>query len=443
MLYLGPAIFLVYVAFSLFYEVPLSGLVAHLRPSLSSSTADEENYRTFEIPTPETHHELVSLSTPDGKYFRVDFGPGKEGAINPNIIPHPTLDNVWIMVAQEKATLTENFYELGCLASFTNTSVLRCNEPAVRLPYEPTRNLQKGICKGKFNMLEINNGPHDARVFHGPDSLYTIYGSNSAHTCFGQFIQTFPPLMMQGGVEQVPKGQFWQGTEMQRPKPYGTVEKNWFVFWDDKNRIHAHYDIVPRRVFSRLGADGSAGENLAVTAGRRDQRCLNRYMPPTTHRDESIHQATNSLSVTMCNRTDPSCLPSEKNTFVFTLFHKKTFLDYHSVYEPYAMVFSPREPYELYGIGQKPLWVRGRRKREKDGHTEMFYVVSMSWKSKTQKYHGYLDDPIVLALGYEDEDTAGIDVRAVDVLRDLGLCGKIKDDGLAGELENGSKDTLH
>jgi hypothetical protein len=420
LLFLGPAIFLLFLAFSFLYDFSVRGWVERIRTSPPTSPSPKTG--STAIPTPDTHHELSSVSTPDGRYFKIDFGADKTGAINPNIIPHPVLDGVWVMVAQEAATLKTDFYEIACYASFHNDSVLRCDDAAFRLPYVPTKTKNKGDCKGKFSLLELNEGPHDARVFYGPESAYTTYGSNSAHTCFGQWIQDFPSLM-QWGPDVVPTGgPFATGTEIQRPKPYGMIEKNWFVFWDDKGQIHAHYDLVPKRIFSQLGVDGSASQDLAPAAAKGDEKCLKRYLPALARKHESIHQATNSLSITMCNRTDPECLPSEANTFVFTIFHKKTFEDYHSVYEPYAMVFSQRAPFELYGIGQKPLWIKGRGMSKKEGQTEMFYVVSISWKSRTQKYHGYLDDDIFLGLGYEDQDTAGIDVKAGDVLANLGRC---------------------
>ena len=41
------------------------------------------------------------------------------------------------------------------------------------------------------------------------------------------------------------------------------------------------------------------------------------------------------------------------------------------------------------------------------------------------KYHGFLDDVVFLAFGVEDERTAGIDVRAGDLVRGLGLCSDV------------------
>jgi hypothetical protein len=418
LLYLGPAILLVFLVFSFTYSgVEYHDLVDHLRPTKPNGPTG--------IPAPKTHHELFALSTPDGQAFKIDFAYNQTGNINPNIIPHPVVDDVWLVVAQEGRydESLPQFYEIGCYASFKG-GVLRCNDKPFRLPYAPTINQNKD-CKGKYALLMINEGPHDARVFYGPQSMYTMYGSNSHHTCFGQWIQNFPG-MIQWTPDLVPPEHFLTGTEVQRPKPYGMIEKNWFIFWDDENQMYAHYDMTPKRIFSKLDLDGSAGPDLAPEAAKKDDQCMKGLMPKLAPKHESIHQATNSLAVTLCNRTDPACLPSETNTFVFTLFHKKTFIDYHSVYEPYAMVFHQKAPFAVHGISQKPLWIHGRGRNAEFDQTEMFYVTSISWKSKELKYHGYLDDDLFLGLGYEDKETRGMDVKAGDVLANLGLCSSIR-----------------
>lgn len=367
-------------------------------------------------PSPKTHQALFSLSTPDGRYFLIDFGPGQEGAINPNIIPHPTDDGVYIIVAQEVARGTPTFHEIACYAGF-NGSVLSCNEAPRALPIEPTRGLP---CPKRYELLDMNAGPHDARVFWGPDSVYTIYGSNSKFSCFGQFIQNFP-VLMDWTAEMAPQDLFRAGTEIERPGKHGDIEKNWFVFWDSNNQIYAHYDVKPR-VFASLAANGSVvGADLGPLAAATDTACLAKHMPPLASEDETIHQATNSLSVTLCKRSDSACRPGPSNTVIFTIFHHKTFRDLHSVYEPYAMVFKQEAPFQVHGISRKPLWIHGRGTRD-DGVTEMMFVTSINWKGRTQRYHGYLDDVVFLGFGVEDKGTGGSDVLAGDVLANLGLC---------------------
>ena len=380
----------------------------------------------------EVHREVFSVSTADKKYFLIEFG-GQE-AMNPNIIPHPTLNDTWIIVAQQQKSSVKTsvwFAELVCNAVFKNGR-LGCVNPPMILPIAATSGDK---CDGDLAYFTFNIGPHDARVFYGPRMPYTIYGSNSAYTCFGQWMLDFR-MLVDWGFETFVENEFREATELQRPAPYGHVEKNWFVFWDKHEEIYAHYDIAPKRVFAKLEYDGSVGQDLAPLAAASDEICMAKYMPEVALELESIHQATNSLSITLCKRSDSSCEPTDSNTFILTIFQHKSFYAFHSVYEPYAMVFQQTAPFEIYGISQKPIWIHGRGKpgegkkpdfldvkeSESWNQTEMFYITSLSWKTHGQKYHGYSDDVLFISFGIEDSKTAGIDVVAGDLLMDLGLC---------------------
>ncbi len=111
---------------------------------------------------------------------------------------------------------------------------------------------------------------------------------------------------------------------------------------------------------------------------------------------QSVHQATNSLRITLCERKE-SCIPDNENTFIFTIFQHKTYRNFHAVYEPYEMAFRQTAPFEVYGISRRPFWILGREKLPDDG-SEMFYITSISWKSKRQHYHGLWMIPFFLAL---------------------------------------------
>jgi hypothetical protein len=339
--------------------------------------------------------------------------------MNPNIIPHPLQDKTWVIVAQHRRNPDEPGVaasELVCNAVFVD-DVLQCAGSPSTLPIAPTTG---DNCEGDFAFLAFNVGPHDARVFYGPKMAYTLYGSNSMFTCFGQWMQDFS-VLTDWGLSLSAQEDFTNGTELQRPLPYSPVEKNWFVFWDMDNQIYAHYDVAPKRVFAKLGADGSAGEDLAPLSAENDESCMQRFMPKPGPVLESVHQATNSLSITMCKRSDPSCKPDVSNTFAFILFQHKAYFNFHATYEPYVMVFRRTAPFEIHGISQNPIWIHGREKKD-NNETEMFYVTSMSWKARGQKYQGYLDDVVFLAFGIEDEKSGGIDLLAADLVMGLGMC---------------------
>ena len=72
------------------------------------------------------YFEIFSLSTSDRKYFKIDFSPRR--GINANAIPHPTLDDSWVIVGQLDDHSLENsvwFAELVCTATF-KSGVLSC-----------------------------------------------------------------------------------------------------------------------------------------------------------------------------------------------------------------------------------------------------------------------------------------------------------------------------
>lgn len=384
--------------------------------------------------------EVFSVSTADRKFFPIKFGHKK--AINPNIIPHPHFNDTWIIVAMQHAPSplehTVWFVELVCNAVFKD-DILTCLEPPQILPIAATSGPQE-LCKEGIAWFSFNIGPHDARVFYGPHHPYTIYGSNSEFTCFGQWILDFR-LLMDWGLENFSSEQFRRATEIQRPKPYGRVEKNFFLFWGNEENatMYAHYDISPKRVFGKLEYNGSVGVDLAPNAAANDEKCMAAYMPTVAKTLESIHQATNSLRITLCKRANPACKPTDANTFILTIFQHKSYYSMHSVYEPYVMLFKHTAPFEVHAISTKPIWIAGRGRPGEwtmpdtsaidpavaDSQTQMLYVTSVSWKKHGMKYHGYIDDVMFLAFGVEDADTGGIDILAGDLLQDLGYCADL------------------
>lgn len=359
------------------------------------------------------------------------------------------------------------FSELVCNAKFSSSSFdqqggsydlqggrydqqqeLSCDGPVSSLPIATTTGDK---CVGDLSYFGWSIGPHDARVFYGPQGPWTVFGSVSGKTCFGMWMQDFRVLVDWGlelanlsatSVQPIqPKesgkvGDWRIAKELQRPPPYGNIEKNWFAFWDREGVMYIHHDIAPKRVFAKLQIDGSVGPDLAPAAD--DAKCMEALMPKVSVGPESIHQATNSLAITMCKRADEAC-KREGNTYVMMIFHHKTFYEWHGVYEPYVMLFEEVAPFAVHGIGRKPLWVSGRGAPGKgkipEGYpeervggwnqTEMLFTTSISWKAKGQKYHGYLDDIMFVGFGIEDADTGAIDVVAGDLLKDLALCSGV------------------
>jgi hypothetical protein len=400
-----------------------SGVGDLLGKNAKSAHSSVGIHRKPRLTANESHYEILSASSADGKYYEIRFG---RDVYNPSVIPHTKFNNTWHIVGQPwvDPDATEDRLvrvEVGCLAQFLG-GTLMCIDYLKRLPIEPTKGTK---CEGRLALLNMFQGPHDARVFYGPQSPMTTYGSNSANSCIGQFIQDFRKLV-DWEFEFMTNDDFPVGTEIVRPQPFAQLEKNYFVFWDNYGQMHIHYDMYPKRGYSKLERDGSTGPNLANTTAAQDEKCLQRYMPESKldpKGDESIHQATNSLKITLCNRADEDCEPHAGNTYIMAIIQKKSFFNYHAEYEPYVVLFKEHSPFELHAISRKPIWISGRRHREGTA-TDMMYVSSMNWKERGVKYHGYLDDVLFLGFGFEDKGSGTVDVLAEDLLVDMGLCDK-------------------
>ncbi|KAF2755736.1 hypothetical protein EJ05DRAFT_478701 [Pseudovirgaria hyperparasitica] len=383
-------------------------------------------------PTPSTHRELRSLTSQNGAYWEIHFAHRK--GLNPNIIPHSYMEDTWYIVAQAlrpESSPKDSVWstEIVCNAAFKNGELV-CDEPPTILPITNTKGGDK--CVGELSYFGFNVGPRDARVFYGPEDPYIIFGSNSWYTCMGMFIQDFR-VLVDWGLSQIWADRFKFATELQRPPPYGYMEKNFFLFWDKYNNMYVHNDISPKRVFAMLQPDGSVSKDLAPLA-RTDAACMAKYMPKMTGEKEKIHQATNSLSITLCDRADTTCKQTDDNTFIMAIFQHKTYIYMHAVYEPHVALFSRAPPFALHALSTKPFWLLGRKGgtnvgRDFEGDpmdpvegSEMIYISSMSWKTHGQKYHGYQDDVLFVGFGIEDQRTAAIDIKAGDLLKDLGFC---------------------
>ena len=264
-----------------------------------------------------------------------------------------------------------------------------------------------------------------------------MYGSQSSIACFGLWLQDARMMLEPFRLQQTRVMLFRDAVELHRPEPWHEIEKNFFLFWDSQGAAYVHHDIWPNRVYAQLEFFGGVGPDLAPLAAINDSRCMGSFMPNANKALESIHQATNSLSITLCKRKDSRCVPTDDNTFIMHIFHHKTYYDFHAVYEPYMMLLRRNAPFEIHAISQRPYWIHGRSDLTEatnsvhyrhwpseipPGHTESIYVTSMSWRNHKQRYHGYIDDVIFLAFGIEDARSGAIDVEAGTLLQDLAYC---------------------
>lgn len=394
---------------------------------------DFEDEDLYSIPDRGDYRELFSLTTRTREGFPV-FIEGS-GVYDPNIIPHPTKSDMWILVAQRipSDNASDISEQLVCIVGLLD-GVLICAEDPITLPLSPSIH---GSCEDDLAWLNELSGAKDVRMLYGPDAPYVVYGSQSQYTCLGIWLQDARTLLQPFHLERPLITSFKAATEVRRPAPFNGVEEKYFIFWDNQGRAYAHQELWPERVFAQIEPDGDVGENLAPLAARKDQVCMAKYMPDIEADMESISQAANSLSITLCKRKDSKCTPDDSNTFIMALFNREFHYDSHTVYDPYVLLFQRTAPFALHAISQRPLWIHGRdaltalsgsRQYEgreiwiPEGHTEMFSITSMSWMTHGQKYHGFVDDVLLLAYGIEDSRAAAIDVTAGDLLQDLDFC---------------------
>ncbi|KAK3057509.1 hypothetical protein LTR09_001693 [Extremus antarcticus] len=393
---------------------------------------DEDEDSITTIPERGDYRELFSLTTRDRRYIPL-FVEGA-GTYGPNVVPHPTKFDMWIVLAQRlqvstKSTMHE---QIVCTAGFLN-GVFICGDTFENLTMS---SWVQGACEGELAYYNDYIGARDARMFYGPNGPFVLYGSQSQYTCSGMWLQDARTLLEPYHLEKPLAKIFSHATEVQRPPPYKGIESDFFVFWDADGKAYAHYEIWPQRAFAQLDMDGSVGDDLAASAAKKDQVCAAKYMPTIEPENESLQQASNSLAITLCERLSSKCKPSDSNTFLMHIFHHTYDYDSHAVLEPFVMLFQQTAPFALYAISKRALWIHGRQALTNEtkspqypdpedipaGHTERFAVTSISWKNHVQRYHGYTDDTMMLGVSIEDSRAGVMDVKASDLVQDLAFC---------------------
>ena len=401
----------------------------------SSEGNDLEDSRVVgSIPDGRDFHEIFSMSTLDRKHLVMFF----EGVRvhHPSVIPHPTRADLYIVVAQRVKNAPEDENSaLVCVAGMLNDDLV-CAESPVSLPVAASF---PGRCEGEFSHLNSALGPRDIRLFYGPDAPYITYASHSPATCLATWLQDARIPLDAFRVDRILSRQYQEATAVRGPLPRQDIETNYFLFWDGSGNAYVHHEIWPKRIFAPIDANGTVGDDVASLAARTDQVCLAKYLPSVDFDFEYIRQATNSLAISLCNHSaSKKCAPTDTNTFIMHIFHHEFNYDGHPTHEPYVLLFDQTSPFALRAISHRSLWIHGRGPLTREsgsvlyegkpdsyiptGHTENFYISSMSWKTHGRRYHGYLDDTVFLAFGIENSQAGVIDILASDLLQDLVFC---------------------
>lgn len=264
------------------------------------------------------------------------------------------------------------------------------------------------------------------------------------------------------------------------------IEKNWLLFFPTSGESYLHYDLSdpyngPRgRTFAKLLGAGLTTTNLTDPL---EIPCLHEAgadkEPDSIKRGGTWHQATNSLRLILCERSDLSCKASSKNTVFFAVIHRK-FPNYLSLplrYERYFMVWSGVPPFTVLGVSKYPIlmanetasgWTASENWSDDDANAEIVervkhragtsgngrnstvgepfggkdswayftYTVSISYAWGREKdvaedkNVGYMDDEVVLGIGIDDAGQGFARVRAGDLIQCLRACpGRARDTG--------------
>jgi hypothetical protein len=382
------------------------------------------------------HTEVYSVSSKDGKYLKIDFSGN--GASEPSLIPHPILESTWVVVAQgldKKEGEEEGSYEYICNAMFNDQGVLHCTMPAVLPLGSP---LRPGVCPSDAGHFKIS-GARNSRIFYGPKTPYFTYEIHAEFICPGQnttkyerqYVQDLRTLLYLG-TKPSASDAFAQSTQLGIPAAAENMAvQNWFLFWDADNQTYVHYDIAPTRVYGKIDPLSSIVEDMSTQLPASDAQCMLEYIP-STGRGDSVSQATNSLSITTCKRFDDDCILEDSNTFIMEIFQRRSQHREIKTSEPFVILFDRNAPFATHGISTQPLWFAGQKGKAEDkegktsSHVEMLNIMGISWKDKTQTYHGFVDDIIHVAFGIEGKMTGVVDVVAGDLLEDLGLCSSLE-----------------
>ncbi|KAK9449462.1 uncharacterized protein V1518DRAFT_416076 [Limtongia smithiae] len=372
------------------------------------------------------------------KRFNPNILPYPAGAAHPYIgfarqSPDPNLDEE--AVAAGKADLgvhTVWYCDLDWhTAELFDHLSLQCVEPPRKLTIA-SHPSPPGSCF--LEQLGKGMGHVDPRVFFSPTGEpLMIVGTNGVANCLGQFIidlrVLIPELGDKMGLQLLPVT-YSELTNLPRDGDLHELEKNYFLMYDKENVPYVHHDISPRS-FAALESD--THPNLALQAPAPS--CISSFYK--TFADDvyriMLHQATNSLRMTLC---DYPCTPTDDNTVLLFIFHVKYEHILKVYYRRYVVVTSAVAPFKILAISSNLVYL-GVDERA------LVYTVQMAWDLPhfarkqvadstldalasnpyvSEYYHGWWDDTLFLSLGINDADGAVMFLRGRDLVECLSLC---------------------
>ncbi|KAK9316600.1 hypothetical protein V1522DRAFT_259541 [Lipomyces starkeyi] len=333
---------------------------------------------------PSSANYLVSTVVDEGTLARMDFGRSpKAPRYNPNILPFPKgYKHPYIGFARQSPKKLLFHHEIvWCEMNWAESPVigrkmLACveKERKVNLDEWATK---AGLCK-RHKYLSLKQGHTDPRVLFSPlGEPLMVVGTNGLSNCMNQFVidlrAVIPGLNWKMNLHGVPI-RFKELTELPRPQ-YNEVEKNWFLMWDESNVEYVQHETEQRSI-SAVSLPPEKQVNIATPG---IQKCVSSLKKRLGRKQQAndIHQATNSLRVTLC---DFPCIPTIHNTVIIELMHMKYQNRLELYYRRYAIIMNATAPFDIIGRTGNLMYAG-------TDENVMLYTVSMTWDHEHYQQH--------------------------------------------------------
>lgn len=238
-------------------------------------------------------------------------------------------------------------------------------------------------------------------------------------------------------------------TELTRNPPSARqpYEKNWVLFSPSPSASYLQYELTPfQRTFAKLIGAGLTTPNLTDPM---EMPCLYDPSPNSIEQSSSAggavwHQATPSLKLVLCKRTNTSCLLDDPQTVIFAAIHRKHVNKWGLPirYDRYFVVWSDNPPFNVLAISKRPIlfanetassWLKTENLTTGGSESWGFRTgftytttIAYAWGREEGDVGdmgiGYLDDKVILSIGVDDQDQVYGIAAVFDLLQCLRIC---------------------
>lgn len=241
-------------------------------------------------------------------------------------------------------------------------------------------------------------------------------------------------------------------TELTRnpPSTRRSYEKNWVLFSPSPSATYLQYELTPsQRTLAQVIGGGLTTLNLTDSL---ELPCLNEMTLAEIESNKRSpnaiwHQATPSLKLVLCNRTDLMCHAKTPQTVFFAAIQRKqtNIWKLPIRYERHFVVWSTTPPFKMLAVSRHPILLANetstgwsasevwddRRDALTDGRslrtgftytTTIAYAWGRDESDVRDKGTGYLDDEVIMSIGVNDQEQNYATVIASELLQCLRAC---------------------